>query len=126
MSTPVVVIADDEKDLREMIAFRIRRWGYADVRQAANGFEAIALVLPLLNEGKRVILVTDNDMGKPSGEEVVRVLADKENLAIIMNAGKKPEDKAVLSKLIKFIAKPDLDEVLPVALKEAWATLSEA
>ena len=42
-SRPLVLVADDDKDILQLLHIRLEAWGYGVV-QAANGVEALALV----------------------------------------------------------------------------------
>ena len=70
---PVILAADDDPDIRELVAFRLERSGYT-VLQAADGEEALALAL----EHKPDLAVLDVMMPKMDGFEVVRRLRAEE------------------------------------------------
>lgn len=70
---PVILAADDDADIRELVAFRLERSGYT-VLQAADGEEALALAL----EHKPDLAVLDVMMPKMDGFEVVRRLRAEE------------------------------------------------
>jgi DNA-binding response OmpR family regulator len=66
---PVILAADDDPDIRELVAFRLERSGYT-VLQAADGEEALALAL----EHTPDLAVLDVMMPKIDGFELVRRL----------------------------------------------------
>ena len=70
---PVILAADDDPDIRELVAFRLERSGYT-VLQAADGEEALALAL----EHTPDLAVLDVMMPKMDGFEVVRRLRAEE------------------------------------------------
>jgi DNA-binding response OmpR family regulator len=70
---PVILAADDDPDIRELVAFRLERSGYT-VLQAADGEEARALAL----EHTPDLAVLDVMMPKMDGFEVVRRLRAEE------------------------------------------------
>jgi DNA-binding response OmpR family regulator len=70
---PVILTADDDPDIRELLAFRLERSGYT-VLQAVDGEEALALAL----EHRPDLAVLDVMMPKMDGFEVVRRLRAEE------------------------------------------------
>jgi DNA-binding response OmpR family regulator len=79
---PVILAADDDPDIRELVTFRLERSGYT-VLQAADGEEALALAL----EHTPDLAVLDVMMPKMDGFEVVRRLRAEEatkHMPIIM------------------------------------------
>ena len=67
--SPLVLVADDEEDIRALVAFRLQRAGY-DVITAANGEEALLLATTRLPD----LVVLDMMMPKGTGLEVTRSL----------------------------------------------------
>jgi len=70
---PVILTADDDPDIRELLAFRLERSGYT-VLQAVDGEEALALAL----EHTPDLAVLDVMMPKMDGFEVVRRMRAEE------------------------------------------------
>ena len=70
---PVILAADDDPDIRELVTFRLERSGYT-VLQAADGEEALALALKHTPD----LAVLDVMMPKMDGFEVVRRLRAEE------------------------------------------------
>jgi two-component system alkaline phosphatase synthesis response regulator PhoP len=70
---PVVLIADNEPDIVELVRFELEREGY-DVLRAANGMQA----LELAREHEPDLVLVDVHMPKLDGYEVTReIRADK-------------------------------------------------
>ena len=67
--SPLVLVADDEEDIRALVAFRLQRAGYA-VITAADGEEALLLATTRLPD----LVVLDMMMPKATGLEVTRSL----------------------------------------------------
>jgi DNA-binding response OmpR family regulator len=67
--SPLVLVADDEEDIRALVAFRLQRAGY-DVITAADGEEALLLAATRLPD----LVVLDMMMPKATGLEVTRSL----------------------------------------------------
>jgi DNA-binding response OmpR family regulator len=72
--TPLVLVADDEEDIRALVAFRLRRAGY-DVITAADGAEALTLATTRLPD----LIVLDMMMPKATGLEVTRSLRGQDS-----------------------------------------------
>lgn len=66
---PLVLVADDEEDIRALVAFRLERAGY-EVITAADGPEALTLATTRLPD----LVVLDMMMPKATGLEVMRSL----------------------------------------------------
>jgi DNA-binding response OmpR family regulator len=72
--TPLVLVADDEEDIRALVAFRLRRAGY-DVITAADGAEALTLATTRRPD----LIVLDMMMPKATGLEVTRSLREQDS-----------------------------------------------
>jgi DNA-binding response OmpR family regulator len=64
---PLVLVADDEDDIRALVSFRLKRAGY-EVITAADGEEALLLATTRLPD----LVVLDMMMPKATGLEVTR------------------------------------------------------
>ena len=71
--TPLVLVADDEEDIRALVAFRLLRAGY-EVITAADGAEALTLATDRLPD----VIVLDMMMPKATGLEVLRSMREHE------------------------------------------------
>jgi DNA-binding response OmpR family regulator len=72
--TPLVLVADDEEDIRALVAFRLQRAGY-EVITAADGAEALTLATTRLPD----LIVLDMMMPKATGLEVTRSLRGQDS-----------------------------------------------
>ena len=72
--TPLVLVADDEEDIRALVAFRLQRAGY-DVITAGDGAEALTLATSRLPD----LIVLDMMMPKATGLEVTRSLREQDS-----------------------------------------------
>jgi len=68
---PVILAADDDEDILELVTFRLERSGYT-VLQARNGEEALALA----REARPDLAVLDVMMPKMDGFELTRKLRE--------------------------------------------------
>ena len=84
-NAPLVLVADDEEDIRALVAFRLKRAGY-EVITAADGEEALLLATTRLPD----LVVLDMMMPKATGLEVTRSMrehdATKDIPVIILTA----------------------------------------
>ncbi len=64
---PLVLVADDDDDIRALVAFRLQRVGY-DVVTAVDGAEALSLAV----ERRPALALLDVSMPKLDGYEVTR------------------------------------------------------
>jgi DNA-binding response OmpR family regulator len=73
--TPTILVADDEEDLRELVAYRLTRSGY-EVVPAGDGQEA----LQLARERTPDLMVLDVMMPRLDGYELTRRVRAEESL----------------------------------------------
>ena len=78
MDKPVIVVADDDRDICELIKMQLTRHGF-QVFVADNGQSAIDLVV----EHKPAIALLDIMMPKLSGLEVARQIRDNPTLSTV-------------------------------------------
>ena len=78
MEKPVIVVADDDRDICELIKMQLTRHGF-QVFVADNGQSAIDLVV----EHKPAIALLDIMMPKLSGLEVARQIRDNPTLSTV-------------------------------------------
>ncbi|HLO84735.1 MAG TPA: response regulator [Nostocaceae cyanobacterium] len=105
-----VLIADDDDDSREMLAFLLEQEGWV-VKEAKDGQEAIEKVI---NE-KPDLLILDNRMPEITGVEVYQELKTKGmNIPIVFaTAYGYPEELATFLGVSYFITKPyDIPDLL--------------
>jgi DNA-binding response OmpR family regulator len=76
--TPLVLVADDEEDIRTLVAFRLQRAGY-EVITAADGEQALTLATARLPD----LIVLDMMMPKATGLEVTRSLRGQDETKAI-------------------------------------------
>ncbi len=90
---PVVLIADDDDDILQLLAFRLERAGY-EIVQARNGKQALSLALELLP----ALAVLDVMMPELDGYEVTRELRTNEATSsmpiILLTARAQTQDAA--------------------------------
>jgi DNA-binding response OmpR family regulator len=73
--TPTILVADDEEDLRELVAYRLTRSGY-EVVAAVDGQEA----LELAREQRPDLMVLDVMMPRLDGYELTRRVRAEDSL----------------------------------------------
>ena len=90
---PVVLVADDDDDILQLLAFRLERAGY-EIVQAQNGKQALSLALELLP----ALAVLDVMMPELDGYEVTRELRTNEATSsmpiILLTARAQTQDAA--------------------------------
>lgn len=87
---PVVLVADDDPDILQLVAFRLERAGY-DVVQAADGEEALRLATELQPD----LAVLDVMMPKLTGYDVTRRIREGEatsRMPVILLSARVQED----------------------------------
>jgi CheY-like chemotaxis protein len=72
MDSPLILVAEDERDIRELIVITLQTHGLANVIQAYNGEEAVAKA----KAQKPGLILMDVRMPKMTGYEACQVLKD--------------------------------------------------
>ena len=114
---PRILVADDERSMRELLAIVLRREGY-DVLLAENGREAIALI-----EKEPIdLLISDIKMPDVSGVDVLRVAKriDQDILGIMITAFASTETAVEAMRLgaCDYLSKPFDIEVLKMKVRK--------
>ena len=114
----VILLVDDEEDIREVLAIALADMGYR-VLTAANGRRA----LELFREKNPMIVLTDIKMPGMDGIELLKTIkAENPYTQVIMITGHGDTDIAIKSlkfEAIDFITKPISNDILEIALKRA-------
>jgi signal transduction histidine kinase len=114
----VILLVDDEEDIREVLAIALADMGYT-VLTAANGRRA----LELFREKNPMIVLTDIKMPGMDGIELLKAIkAENPYTQVIMITGHGDTDIAIKSlkfEAIDFITKPISNGTLEIALKRA-------
>jgi len=109
----MILLVEDEKRARELLARILRHAGYA-VKEAANGLEALSLLENLPCD----LVVSDILMPKLNGYALAaRIRAKWPNMPIILTSGYLPQDaaKTMMNGSVEFIPKPlDADALIPI------------
>lgn len=92
-SNGLILVADDDPDIRGIVAFRLQRAGYQTL-EAASGDEALRLI----RESPPALCVLDVMMPKVNGFEVLRELrgnsATEDMLVLMLTASVQDKDVA--------------------------------
>jgi signal transduction histidine kinase len=114
----VILLVDDEEDIREVLAIALADMGYT-VLTAANGRQA----LELFREKNPMIVLTDIKMPGMDGIELLKAIkAENPYTQVIMITGHGDTDIAIKSlkfEAIDFITKPISNDALEISLKRA-------
>jgi DNA-binding NtrC family response regulator len=113
-----VLIADDEANLRKVLAAMLRREGY-EVLTAADGAEA----LDLMGKTRVDVVLTDLRMPRIDGMELLRrVLAEYRGTPVVMLTAHGTVDTAVTAMKLgafDYLSKPYDQEELQIIIKKA-------
>ena len=124
MSEALILVAEDEPDIRELIAFSLRFKGFR-VAQAVNGVEAVQLASELLPN----LILLDIRMPKMNGHEACRILksqtATQAIPIVFLSAKDKPEDITTGLELgaAAYLVKPFDPDELPLQIREILSAL---
>ena len=109
--TPTVLIVDDEQEVADVYAFRLKRTH--DVRTAYGGQQAVDAV----DEDVDVMLL-DRRMPEMSGDEVLEAIrADGYDCRVIMTTAVEPEFEIIEMPFDDYLCKPIEQETLTAAIE---------
>ncbi|MBE9485870.1 MAG: sigma-54-dependent Fis family transcriptional regulator [Chloroflexi bacterium] len=115
---PKILIVDDESSLREMLAILLQREGY-QVEQAANGAVALDMALETAYD----LIISDIQMPKMTGIELLRQLREQDNdvTVMMMTAFSSTEEAVAAMKLgaYDYITKPFKNDEIRLVIKNA-------
>jgi CheY-like chemotaxis protein len=107
---PMVVYAEDDTEIRKTMTQIFARESI-QFTAAKDGKEALDICLKLLEEQRKIILVTDNEMPRMTGHQLIQILREKEseshefNIFIILCSGRNPA-KELLTLIQHYFQKP--------------------
>jgi CheY-like chemotaxis protein len=116
---PTILVAEDEKDIRELIAFTLRFGGF-EVEEAANGIEAVEKARKLHPD----LIILDVRMPKKTGYEACQELKEADEtkdipIVFLSAKGQKAEIKEGMKLgAVDYIIKPFEAELLPEQMAE--------
>lgn len=117
-----ILVAEDERDIRELIAFTLQFAGH-QVSQAANGAEAVELAPQI----KPDLIMMDVRMPKMTGYEACRALKDIEevkNIPVVFLSAKGQDDEVangIEAGAVAYILKPFAPDELARRIGEILA-----
>ncbi len=127
MSEGNILVVDDEPEIVQSLALRLRSKGY-NVYTASDGLEATKTAINLLPD----LIVLDIGMPAGSGHVVVERLSnisETSKIPIIFltaRVGEEDYNKAISAGIVKYITKPFDSDVLIAAIEEQmgrWDTI---
>ena len=108
MNLPLILVSEDERDIRELIVISLLTSGLTNVIQAHNGVEAVAQA----KTHKPALILMDVRMPKMTGYEACKVLkedASTANIPVVFLSAKGQEAEVKLGKelgAVEYIIKP--------------------
>jgi len=119
-----ILVADDLPSARKAIVRLLGKLGYSTVLEASDGEQA----LKIIEEGEVGLIISDWQMPKISGIDLVKKLRDAGNQIpfIIVTAASSREEviEAHQSRVSDFIAKPFSMETLSMKIRRAVSSFN--
>ena len=116
---PTILVAEDERDIRELIAFSLRYGGF-EVEEAVNGIEAVEKARKLQPD----LIIMDVRMPKKTGYEACQELKEADEtkdipIVFLSAKGQEAEIKRGMELgAVDYILKPFEAEQLPKRITE--------
>jgi DNA-binding response OmpR family regulator len=108
MNLPLILVSEDERDIRELIVISLLTNGLTNVIQAHNGEEAVAQA----KTHKPALILMDVRMPKMTGYEACKVLKEDDstaNIPVVFLSAKGQEAEVKLGRelgAVEYIIKP--------------------
>jgi two-component system alkaline phosphatase synthesis response regulator PhoP len=108
MNLPLILVSEDERDIRELIVISLLTNGLTNVIQAHNGAEAVTQA----KTHKPALILMDVRMPKMTGYEACKVLKEDDstaNIPVVFLSAKGQEAEVKLGKelgAVEYIIKP--------------------
>jgi DNA-binding response OmpR family regulator len=108
MNLPLILVSEDERDIRELIVISLLTNGLTNVIQAHNGEEAVAQA----KAHKPALILMDVRMPKMTGYEACKALKEDvntQNIPVVFLSAKGQESEVKLGKelgAVEYIIKP--------------------
>jgi DNA-binding response OmpR family regulator len=108
MNLPLILVSEDERDIRELIVISLLTNGLTNVIQAHNGEEAVAQA----KTHKPALILMDVRMPKMTGYEACKVLKEDDstaNIPVVFLSAKGQDAEVKLGKelgAVEYIIKP--------------------
>jgi DNA-binding response OmpR family regulator len=108
MNLPLILVSEDERDIRELIVISLLTSGLTNVIQAHNGAEAVEQA----KANRPALILMDVRMPKMTGYEACKVLKEDEstaNIPVVFLSAKGQEAEVKLGKelgAVEYIIKP--------------------
>jgi DNA-binding response OmpR family regulator len=108
MNLPLILVSEDERDIRELIVISLLTNGLTNVIQAHNGAEAVEQA----KANRPALILMDVRMPKMTGYEACKVLKEDEstaNIPVVFLSAKGQEAEVKLGKelgAVEYIIKP--------------------
>ena len=121
-----ILVAEDERDIRELIAFSLRYGGF-EVEEAVNGIEAIEKARKLRPD----LIIMDVRMPKKTGYEACQELKESnetKDIPIVFLSAKGQEaeiKQGIELGAVDYILKPFETEQLPKRMAEILETIEQ-
>ena len=120
-----ILVAEDERDIRELIAFTLQFAGH-QITQAANG----AIAVELAPQVKPDLIMMDVRMPKMSGYEACKALKEIEevkHIPVVFLSAKGQDDEVasgIKAGAVAYILKPFAPDELTRRIGEIWDDIS--
>lgn len=125
--TTKILVADDMPTIRDLVKNQLKALGYKNLIEAADGEQALNLLIQNNNPGNQVeLVVSDWNMPKMSGLEFlkqVRATQEWANLPFVLLTSESERDQvteAVLAGVSQYIVKPFAAKSFEEKLKTVW------
>jgi two-component system chemotaxis response regulator CheY len=97
--TPNILVVDDYASMRKLVKTQLRHMGFDNVSEATNGQDA----LDILHEGDTDLVISDWNMPKMDGYELLKAIRDDDTLQetsfIMVTAEASPENISMVMQL---------------------------
>ncbi len=125
-----ILIVDDMQSLRELLGAYLRRLGYKDITEAADGQEAYQLLVSSKNQKAPInLVISDWNMPNLNGLDLLKLIRanpdwSKLPFLLITTESEKPKVvEAIQQGVTNYMVKPVEEATLKEKLERSWEKL---
>jgi two-component system chemotaxis response regulator CheY len=126
--TTKILVVDDMPTIRDLVKSQLKALGFKNILEAADGEQALSLLIQNNNPGNQVeLVISDWNMPKMSGLEFLKqVRASQEwaQLPFVLLTSESERDQvteAILAGVSQYMVKPFAAKAFEEKLKGVWA-----
>jgi two-component system chemotaxis response regulator CheY len=123
-----ILVADDMPTIRDLVKGQLKAMGYKNILEAADGEQALNLLIQNNSYGNRIeLVISDWNMPKMTGLEFLKQVRGSQewaNLPFVLLTSESERDQvteAILAGVSQYVVKPFAAKAFEEKLRGVWA-----